>query len=257
MHIVARDHRMRTSNLFGREICVADRETLEEHLVSILSERPRTALFCNVHMLMLSLEDPDLAAAMDQSDIVFSDGVPIAWLQRRQGAGDAAVLRGYESVRIICGLAAASGEPIGLFGSTTAVLDRLSANLQCQYPGLNIDYEFSPGELPEDSEINPSWVEQINRANLSVLMIGLGCPKQEKWAALYGPHLNCSLLAVGAAFDWLAGTTTKPPDWMEKRGLAWLFRLVQNPSRMFNRYMIYNSKFIFHVSKFLLSKQAT
>ena len=88
-------------------------------------------------------------------------------------------------------------------------------------------------------------------AGIRWLFVGLGCPKQEKWAARYGPELDCHVLAVGAAFDWLAGTTRKPPDWTEKAGLAWLWRLAQNPRRMWHRYLIYNTKFILKSAKLL------
>jgi len=208
--------------------------------------------FCNVHMLMLSREDPVLAAAMDSADLVFADGVPVAWLQRRLGDREADVLRGYEAVELLCVEAVSTGQAVGLFGSTQGVLHRLSNNLSKRFPGLKLEFVMAPGALDEDSPVDMDWVQQINTSGLSALIVGLGCPKQEKWAAQYAPHLNCSVLAVGAAFDWLAGTTSKPPGWMERMGLAWLYRFAQSPSRMFHRYMKYNSKFIYHVTRLLL-----
>lgn len=212
-------------------------------------------LFCNVHMLMLSQEDDDLASAMSMADFVFPDGAPIAWLQRRLGHKDADMMRGEWSVELLCEKAAEQGLSLGFFGATEDVVSALVKSLSCQFPGISIDYTYAPGVIGNPPGFDPELAESINTQQLDALFIGLGCPKQEKWATLYAPHLNCSLLAVGAAFDWLAGTTKKPPAWMERAGLAWLFRLIQNPSKMFHRYLIYNSKFIYQAAKLLLFKR--
>ncbi len=211
----------------------------------------KAVFFCNVHMLMLSQEDGDLESAMASADFVIPDGVPVAWLQRWLGEGSADVFRGYEAVEMLCSLAASSGRAVGFLGSTDKVLQGMTEQLKQRHADLNIDYLYSPPLLGEEIDPDPELVEQINSKNLACLFVGLGCPKQEKWVAAYGSHLNCNLLAVGAAFDWLAGTTAKPPAWMEQRGLAWLFRLAQNPRRMWYRYLIYNSKFVLKSAKLL------
>ena len=243
--------RMRTTRLFGKEICAGDSRSLGRSLLQAMARGPKSAFFCNVHMLMLSREDAALSAAMVSADMVFADGVPVAWLQRRTGTADAGVLRGYEALEMICGEAARSGEKIGFFGSTENVLSRLSDNLRQKFPSLKIGFVHSPGPVGESIRPEPDLISQINAENLHALFIGLGCPRQEKWVATYAPHLNCNLLAVGAAFDWLAGTTRKPPDWMEKAGLAWFFRLMENPAKMWRRYMIYNTKFVLASLKLL------
>jgi len=242
---------MRTTRLFGKEICAGDYRTLGRGLLQAMAEGPKSAFFCNVHMLMLSREDAKLSAAMDSADFVFPDGVPVAWLQRRTGTQDAEVLRGYEALEMICGEIADSEKKIGLFGSTQNVLARLSDYLREKYPALKIEFVHSPGLVGENIRLENELISQINDKNLHVLFVGLGCPKQEKWVAEYAPHLNCSVLAVGAAFDWLAGTTRKPPKWMEKAGLAWFFRLMENPAKMWRRYMIYNTKYVLASLKLL------
>ena len=243
---------MKTIRLFGREICIGDRQALSAHLAETLATHRKSVFFCNVHMLMLSLEDQNLASAMASADIIFADGVPVAWLQRRLGARDADVLRGYEAVELVCRQAADTDAAIGFLGSTDVVLQKLTANLEQKHKGLSINYIHSPGQINEDMDVDTSLVEQINAKQLYCLFIGLGCPKQEKWVSRYGPHLDCNLLAVGAAFDWLAGTTKKPPGWMERAGLAWLFRLFQSPGKMWHRYLIYNTKFMIMATKPLL-----
>ena len=246
---------MKTTRLFDREICSGDRQALTGFLKEAIAARQKSILFCNVHMLMLSREDQDLASAMASANLVFADGVPVAWLQRRLGARDAGVLRGYEAVEFVCSQAAVSGAAIGFLGSTDVVLQKLTENLEQKYKGLSINYIHSPGQICEDMGVDTDLVEQINARGLNCLFVGLGCPKQEKWVSRYSPHLNCSLLAVGAAFDWLSGSVSKPPEWMERLALGWLYRLIKNPSKMWHRYLIYNSKFLIASMRLLVERR--
>ena len=93
----------------------------------------------------------------------------------------------------------------------------------------------------------------IKDAQVKWLFVGLGCPKQEKWIADHQEHLDCHILGVGAAFDWLSGLVSMPPRWMESIGLGWLYRLLNNPTKMWRRYIIYNSKFLVRVFQMLIS----
>lgn len=230
--------------LFGRDICVGNQQELLHRLKAVVARGGHSLFFCNVHMLMLSLEDRELGLAMDDADLIMPDGVPLVWMQRRMGHPEAQVLRGYEALESVCAEAAGAGKPIGFLGSTRAVLDSLKANLSLRNPGLQISFSYAPPEFTSEAKVSSDLVETINSHSLFCLFVGLGCPKQEKWIHAYAPRLNCSLLGVGAAFDWLAGTTSKPPGWMEKSGLGWLFRLWQDPKRMWRRYLIYNTKFV-------------
>lgn len=241
-------------NLLGREVLCG---TVEELEAAVLDLQPsRSAFFCNVHMLMLAQEDPLLAQAMNCADLVFPDGAPIAWMQRRHGFAHARVFRGYQAVEALCAAASVAHQPVGFFGSTDAVLDALVKQLEGRFPGLKVDFALAPSQFStSEIELDSSLVQEINAKNLRYLFVGLGCPKQEVWIDTYADSLNCSLLGVGAAFDWLAGTTRKPPGWMERFGLAWLYRLIQSPGKMWHRYLIYNSKFIFQAAKLLLPKR--
>jgi len=239
--------------LFGRDVLCGPRESLE---AQVLTVRPgQTALFCNVHMLMESQEDQDLAAAMDSADFVFPDGVPIAWLQRRLGCKSATVLRGYEAVRLVCERCSQTNVKVGFFGSTNAVISALSARIAAEFPNLEVGLSIAPPSLDQNIQFDWATAKQVNDSSVHILFVGLGCPKQEKWVHKYSPELNCGLFAVGAAFDWLAGTTPIPPAWMERSGLGWFHRLITNPRRMWRRYLIYNSKFIYRSIRLLLSNR--
>lgn len=242
------------TRLFGRDICLVEGPDLSQ-LVSVMDQTPcATVFFCNVHMLMLSQEDPMLAAAMDNADFVFADGVPIRWLQKRVTNSTAKTVWGWQLMEAICRHAVNNGQTIGLIGSTSEVMSALVENLETRFEGLSISYHYSPPYSPGELLSTKEELQSINAAGPTWLFVGLGCPKQEKWVNRYKSDLNCKILAVGAAFDWLAGASRKPPDWMEKRGLAWLYRLLQNPKKMWYRYLIYNTKFVIKSAGLLLKK---
>jgi N-acetylglucosaminyldiphosphoundecaprenol N-acetyl-beta-D-mannosaminyltransferase len=205
---------------------------------------PSSVFFCNVHMLTLAQSDPDLSAAMTGADYIFADGVPIKWLQQRLTRSRAARVQGYEAVLYLCGKCAKNNEPVGFYGARDETLDRLADRLRHECPGLQIPFTHSPAAIDDDFQESGELLDQINGHNLKYLFVGLGCPKQEKWIMRHRSFINCSLLGVGAAFDWLAGVERMPPKWMEQRGLAWLHRLSHHPVRMFHRYFVFNSKFV-------------
>lgn len=242
-------------SIFGRSIRLVGHRNLDQIVGAIAERDSQQALFCNVHMLMLSREDGALAAAMDQADWVFADGAPVAWLQRRLGAKQAQVIQGYELMLEICRLARDQRQPIGLLGATSGVLRQLSDKLQQRFPGLEIACQLAPEFSTGVPQTSAKALEAINRAGVKWLFVGMGCPKQEKWIHQYGPYLDCHLLGVGAAFDWLAGSTAKPPDWIKRVGFAWLFRLLQNPRKMWYRYLNFNSKFIYHSAILLMRER--
>jgi len=222
-------------------------------LANALADKPKQSVFfCNVHMLMLAQEDPTLANAMDNADMVFADSAPVAWLQRRISGKDAKVIPGYKIMLAICERAAKRGEQIGFMGSTSEVMNQLVANLCARFEGLSVAYQYCPPFMPGELVSTDEELQALKQSDISWLFVGLGCPKQEKWIATYGKELGCHTLGVGAAFDWLSGSVKKPPDWTERFGLAWVYRLLNNPRRMWSRYLIYNTKFLVRAIVFLI-----
>ena len=222
-------------------------------LASLLADSPnRSVFFCNVHMLMLAQDDLELANAMNNADIVFADGTPIGWLQRRLTGKDAKVIQGYEIMLAVCERAARNGEKVGFLGSSPDVMKGLVKNLCMQFENLNVAYQMCPPFVKGVLISGHEDLQTINESGIRWLFIGLGCPKQEKWISRYNSDLQCSTLGVGAAFDWLSGTTSMPPAWMKRYALAWLYRLFQNPYRMFHRYIKYNTKFVMKAFKIVI-----
>jgi N-acetylglucosaminyldiphosphoundecaprenol N-acetyl-beta-D-mannosaminyltransferase len=222
-------------------------------LTSKLADHPnQSVFFCNVHMLMLAQDDPALATAMDNTDWVFADSAPVAWLQRRISGKYAKVIPGYKIMLAICDRAAKTGEKVGFLGSTPEVMKQLVNKLSARFEGLSVEYQYCPPFMQGELVSTQEELQVLLKWDIDWLFVGLGCPKQEKWIATYKKKLDCHVLGVGAAFDWLSGSIKKPPDWMERFGLAWVYRLLKNPSKMWNRYLIYNTKFLIKASGFLL-----
>src|SRR5204863_3570670 len=144
----------------------------------------------------------------------------------------------------LCRAAAAAGVSIYLYGGNPAVAEKLRANLLAACPGLEIaGYEAPPFRAltPDEDE---AVVERINASGAGLVFIGLGCPKQDHFAFEHRDRLRAVQLCVGAAFDFHAGVKKMAPAWMQRRGLEWLFRLGQEPGRLWRRYLVTNSRFV-------------
>jgi exopolysaccharide biosynthesis WecB/TagA/CpsF family protein len=140
----------------------------------------------------------------------------------------------------VCEVAEQRGVGIYLYGSTDEVLARLVDNLKRQFPNLKIS-GAEPSKFSRLSSVEKAAaVERIRESGAQITFVGLGCPRQEVWAYEYREALNMPVLAVGAAFDFHAGTSPQAAAWMQDRGLEWLFRLKTEPRRLWKRYVILN-----------------
>ena len=132
------------------------------------------------------------------------------------------------------------------YGSTEETLEKLSANLTKDYPRSTITGMYSPPFRELTEEEDKEIIKMINNSNPDFVWIGLGAPKQEKWMAAHQGKIDGLMVGVGAAFDYYAGNIKRAPQWMQKTNLEWLYRLMQDPKRLFKRYFVTNSKFIWN-----------
>src|SRR5262249_23599663 len=133
---------------------------------------------------------------------------------------------------------------IYLYGSSPATLSALKANLLRAFPDLEIAGVESPPFRPLTAEEDAQMVDRVNASGAGLMFIGLGCPKQDYFAAEHADRILAVQLCVGAAFDFLADTKPLAPLWMQRAGLAWVFRLYQEPKRLWKRYLVTNSVFV-------------
>lgn len=211
----------------------------------------RVVCAANVHMAMEAWDDSRFGALLSSADLVVCDGRPLVWACRLEGVSDACHSRGFDLVDAVCARAARRRLKVGLYGGTSQVADSVKRRLVTMYPALDIVYCWSP-PFRELSESEDSTVmTAIESAGVQVLLVGLGCPKQERWMLTHRERMSCVALGVGAVFDMLAGTTPIAPRWMQIAGLEWVFRLFVEPRRLWRRYARHNGRFVL----LLLSRQ--
>ena len=199
-----------------------------------------------VSLCMETFWDTETRDICHNADLVAPDGKPIVWAIRRLGHTEQEQVAGPDLMIALCRKAAQQKIPIGLYGGTEESLQALQANLQRQFPSLQIGYAFAPPFRPAGASVTEAELQAIRKSGAKLLFVGIGCPKQEKWMAKHKEHLPLVMLGVGAAFLFHSGQLQRAPHWMRKFGLEWLFRLLQEPRRLFGRYVKTNLAYLWH-----------
>ncbi len=204
----------------------------------------RMVCLCNVHSLVTAKADADLRAALQASDMNAADGAPVAWLMRRLGWPEQQRLAGPDLMAKLLTEAARLQLPIFLLGATEPTLALLAERLRASLPALPLAGTLSPPFRPLDDEDHALMSATIAASGATLVLVGLGCPKQEKWMASQRGRLPAVMIGVGAAFDYHAGTRRRAPLGWQRCGLEWLYRLCCEPSRLAGRYLLTNTLFL-------------
>jgi N-acetylglucosaminyldiphosphoundecaprenol N-acetyl-beta-D-mannosaminyltransferase len=206
----------------------------------------------NVHMVMEAFDDEGFSSVLRKADLVTADGMPIVWSQRLLGHREAGRVYGPELMLRVCEVASATRLPVALYGGTEATLERLRTKLQTRIPDLEIAFALSPPFRPLTPQEDDDIIQRIRRSGARIVLVGMGCPKQELWMAAHRPAIPAVMLGVGAAFDFIAGTKPQAPQWMQDAGLEWSFRLWTEPRRLWRRYLYHNPRFVFQLVRQLV-----
>jgi N-acetylglucosaminyldiphosphoundecaprenol N-acetyl-beta-D-mannosaminyltransferase len=204
----------------------------------------RIICLCNVHSVVTAKRDAALANALKRADINLPDGAPIAWLMRQRNWPEQQRLSGPDLMWQLMREAEKLALPVFLMGATPATLGRLKRVLGNAFPRLMIAGSLSPPFRPISELEQGSMADQINRSGARIVLIGLGCPKQEIWMAEHGNAISAVMIGVGAAFDYHAGSLRRAPAAWQRIGLEWLYRLLQEPRRLARRYLLTNTLFL-------------
>lgn len=234
-------------NLFSINYSLTDYDTASDLLVQKARNRNSFGLTAlAVHGLIESVWDKNLNRQVNKIDMIVPDGQPIRWaLNHFYKAGLKDRVYGPTLTLHVLQKANLLGLKIYLYGSTQDTIRDFRLFIQKNYPnieicGIHIDRfrEATPEEDEED-------IKKINYSGAHIVLVGRGCPRQEKWVADHLGKVNAVMMAVGAAFNFHAGNVKQAPRWMQDHGLEWLFRFVQEPGRLWKRYLFTNSYFIY------------
>lgn len=197
----------------------------------------------SVNNIMEAHDSSDFRKVMTDADLVTSDGMPLVWLLRILGVRGATRVYGPDLMPIVLRAAADAGVPVGLFGGSEAVLEKLRLRIRARFPAIRIAYSESPPFRPMTADEDQRTVQSIHDAGVRILFVGLSTPKQDRWMNAHRGRIPAVMLGVGAAFDFLAGSKPQAPLWMQRSGLEWLFRLATEPRRLGIRYLRHNPRF--------------
>ncbi len=209
----------------------------------------------NVHMVMEAHDSAEFRQAVNSADLVTPDGMPLAWGLRLLGAGKQGKVCGPDLTMRLLERSEEEGVPVGFYGGSQEVLEKLIIAVRKRFPELNIAYSYSPPFRPLTEEEDDRVVKELNASGASLLFVGLGCPKQEQWMAEHKKSLHMVQLGVGAAFDFIAGTKRRAPKWMGTTGLEWLYRLSSEPQRLAERYLVNNPRFLLYFFIYLIKSR--
>jgi len=213
----------------------------------------RTVCICNVHSVVTAAQDPDFMAVLNGADMATPDGMPVAWMLRLLGRRGQQRINGPDLMWRYLAEAERLGQVVSFYGSTEPTLARLREAMQRAFPALRLGEMISPPFRALNAAEEQAHRERIEACGTAVLFVGLGCPKQERWMAAQRGRLQAVMVGVGAAFDYHAGTIRRAPTWMQRHGLEWLHRLASEPRRLWRRYLVTNSLYVWLATKQLLT----
>jgi exopolysaccharide biosynthesis WecB/TagA/CpsF family protein len=245
-------------DLFGVQVSATTYDELVDVILRAASQRASAVVSLHaVHAIVESIRDEALRAKVNRFAAVGTDGHPVRWaMNHLHGVGLTDRVYGPELMLRLCGRAAVESVPIYLYGSSPQVIELLQQQLSSRFPGLVIAGAESPPFRPLTSDEDADVVRRINTSGARIVFIGLGCPKQDHFAADHAESIRAVQVCVGAAFEFHAGTKPMAPRWLQRHGLEWLYRLVSEPRRLWRRYLTTNSIFLGKWLKAALRKRS-
>jgi N-acetylglucosaminyldiphosphoundecaprenol N-acetyl-beta-D-mannosaminyltransferase len=230
---------------------------LDEQIQTILkwakARESKTVCVANVHMLMEAYWNPEFASILKSSDIVTPDGMPLVWMMKQMGARYQNRVAGMDIFQGLCQLAQTLNISVFFVGSQTEILSRMENRLVSEFPNLKIaamePLPFRPLTEAEDETL----VKKINDSGAGIVLVSLGCPKQENWMAQHKGKIQGVMIGLGGVFPVYAGIHKRAPRLVRDLGLEWLYRWIQEPRRLWRRYATTIPPFIWLALKQLLT----
>lgn len=234
---VQRESPLPTQSVIGFPVSVLSFNQQVEAILGWASERAsKVVCVANVHMLMEGYWKPEFAKVLTEADLLTPDGMPLVWvtsLLKRKRQQRAA---GMELMQALCRRAQKSGVSVFFLGSENETLEKIRTRLAKDFPQLKIAGMLSPPFRPLSTAEDSAIVERINQSGAGLVFVSLGCPKQEMWMSEHRGRVKGTMIGLGGAFPVYAGVKQWAPKWVRNNGLEWLYRLLQEPGRLWKRY---------------------
>ncbi len=236
-----------TVNILGVNIAAIDMEWLLDFTRSHLDELSGEYIcVSNVFTTVLSYENEIYRAIQNGSVLSIPDGGPLASIGKKRGAKGIRRTTGPDYMEAILKESQEAGWNHFFYGSTETNLNKIKERLLTMYPDIRIVGMYSPPFRELTNEEDNDICRMINDSMPDFVWVGLGAPKQEIWMAMHQGKIKGLMVGVGAAFDYCAGNIKRAPLWMQKNNMEWVFRLIQDPKRLFKKYLITNCKFLWN-----------
>lgn len=238
-------------NLFGIDYSIVDYQSATAVIMEAARAHQSFGVSAlAVHGLMECVWSKELAEAVNKIDLVVPDGQPVRWaLNSLHQTGLLDRVSGPQLSQHVLQAMDREGMRLFLYGSTAATLEKLTGYIQKTHPAVEIcgihEDRFREATPEEDRHD----IQRINASGAHVILVGRGCPRQERWVSAHLGEINGVMMAVGAAFDFFAGNIKPAPRWMQRAGLEWFYRLLQEPGRLWKRYLTTNTAFGYHFAK--------
>lgn len=247
-------------DLLGVPISVLDLPRAVEAVQTVIGERKGTGCagyVCvrDVNGIIECQRDPDLKRIHAEASLVTPDGMPVVWWGRRKGH-DVGRVYGPDLMTAICTRSPELGLKHFLYGGGEGLAHELASALKRRFPGIDIAGTYTPPFRPLSEEERAEVVRLIDESDADIVWVGLSSPKQERFMAEMAPGLQCGvMIGVGAAFDFLAGKKPQAPRVIQRSGLEWLFRLATEPRRLWRRYLVNNSTFLWLIAREMMRER--
>lgn len=200
-------------------------------------------------------QDPRYRQVVNHAQMATPDGMPVVWLCHWHKARQVSRVYGPQLMKSVCDKGQEKGLSHFFYGSNPETLDKLMQRLTDKFPRIKIAGSYAPPYTPQPQVESSDVLAKINQAKPDIIWVALGSPKQDFWMSMNRPLLDAPLMVgVGAAFDFLAGVKPQAPKWMQRCGLEWFFRLCCEPGRLWKRYLIGNSLFVFYLLRSFFKK---
>lgn len=241
--------------MFGMYVHTGTQAQFAETLVEkALRNESDYACLANVHMLVETRKNASFADTVNKASVIMPDGKPLTWAMRLLYGIRQERVPGMQMLPDVLTLAEKQKVPVFFYGGSEEMLKKASEVMPQKFPDLPIAGMYSPPFRPLTPQEETEVIDRINGSGAKLVVVILGCPKQERWMQSMRGRVQAYMVGLGGAMPVLLGMQKRAPEWMQRYGFEWLHRLVQEPRRLFKRYAVTNSVFLWLLVKALLQK---